>query len=102
MYSIAKYQKNYYANSDKLDAVTDDRGNILTFDSKNDAEKWIDDNGATSTEYYIAETSLVEYIGRDADGSQYDWDNCECDCGECDTCLQHMVLQDLALIKSNK
>lgn len=98
-YSIAQYIPEHYAHTDYLQPITDNKGNTLVFETKGAAEEWITENSTYDSEYYINETDLIEYIGRDADGSQYNWENCECGCGECDTCHQYMIMQDLEMIK---
>lgn len=98
-YSIAKYTPNYYANTDRLQPIENDRGKTLTFENKQDAQQYIDDNGCCDSEYYITDSEIVEYIGRDGDDSNYDWNDCECSCGNCNTCFQFKVLADLEMIK---
>jgi hypothetical protein len=60
-------------------------------------------------EYIIVDDSTAQYImdGRDSDLGNYDWDDCDCDknngdcCGECQTCLTHMIDEDRLYIKAN-
>lgn len=98
-YSIVQYIPEHYANTDYLQPITDEKGNTLTFDTIEIAREWITDNENYDSEYYIADTDLIEWIGRDGDDSRYNWDNCSCGCGECDTCHQYRVIQDLEMIK---
>lgn len=46
--------------------------------------------------YVIVDAQVADYIesGRYEDMSNYDWDDAECTCGECNKCIQMMIEQD--------
>lgn len=57
-------------------------------------------NEAGAPEYIIVEESIADYInsGRDGDMGAYNWD--DCDCGECNDCIQLMIDQDRDYIRA--
>ena len=60
-------------------------------------------------EYVIVDDCVADYIdgGRNSDGSNYDWDDNDCDknngdcCGECQQCIEMMIDQDREYVKAN-
>ena len=58
---------------------------------------------------YVIDDVTADYItgGRNADGSNYDWDNNACRrddgeaCGECNECIRMMIDQDREYIKTS-
>lgn len=98
-FSIAEYTPHYYADTDRISPLTGYNGVTLKFDNVHEARKYLSTKDQSGSEYFIADTSIVEYIGRDGDDSRYDWYDCECDCGKCNTCFQFKVIQDLEMIK---
>jgi hypothetical protein len=101
-FSVAQYIPEHYGNYDYLKPVTDNIGNTLTFESVDSANEWIAENSSCDSEYIVNDTDIIEYIGRDGDDSNYDWTDCSCDCGECNTCLQYKIFSDLNMIKNQK
>jgi hypothetical protein len=100
--SIAQYIQGYYGNCDYLKPVTDKTGNTLTYESIDSANKWIAENSNYDSEYIVNDTDIIDYIGRDGDETNYDWSDCSCNCGECNTCLQYKILSDLRMIKNKE
>lgn len=104
-YSIAKFTPKYYINVDRLAPLyrNDDNQQIFakTFETVESAKEWIENYTPCGSEYFVCESDIIDYIGRDGDDTNYDWDDCNCDCGECDICHQYKVDQDLQMIKDN-
>lgn len=69
----------------------------------NDETYYLDHNESGRPDYAIVNERDAEYIrsGRNEDMSNYDWDGAECDCGECRTCFEMMIIQDRDYIRSN-
>ncbi len=83
-----------------------EQGEAMPFDSIEEAKAWIEEaesdvyvtshNEAGRPEYMVVDERVYDYIsgGRNQDMSNYDWDGAECDCGECETCIDMMIDQD--------
>ncbi|NPU90210.1 MAG: hypothetical protein HPY87_10095 [Fervidobacterium sp.] len=63
----------------------------------------LDNNEYSRPDYYIIPDNVAYYVesGRFGDMSNYDWDNAECECGECNICLAMMIEQDRDYIVAN-
>jgi hypothetical protein len=105
---------NTYGKDEQANFVQDERHTeYVTYDRIEEAQAVIDDlesdvyvldhNEAGRPDYYIVDDGVAEYIatGRGYDGSNYNWDDCDCDCGDCDECLALMIDQDRQYIIDN-
>lgn len=84
------------------------------FDTIKEAENEIDElesgiyqlsnNEAGRPDYYIIDDNDADYLetGRNYDLSNYDWENAECDCGECNKCISMMIEQDRQFVIDNE
>lgn len=61
----------------------------------------LDHNESERPDYYVIDANSADYIidGRDGDFSNYNWDNANCDCGNCDDCFAMMADQDREFVK---
>ena len=113
---IAILKNVYYPDIQGKSAVTfvhtENDQNINYFDSieeaveekeKLESETYLlSNNEAGRPEYYIVNDNVGDYIlsGRNYDMSNYNWNDANCDCGECFKCFQMMIDQDRSYIKS--
>ena len=110
-YAIA-IVRDFYGPKQTIGFYSDERQYRVVFDTVKDAQEAIykiraeiyvlAHNESNSPTYYIIDENTAEYIatGRNSDMSNYDWDGCDCDCGECDECLEFMLEQDIQLVKN--
>lgn len=97
----------------------DERGNTEDYDTLAaardvvtglDQDIYVTGSGeAGRPEYYILEERDFDYMrsGRNGDGGNYDWGNCDCKadkgdcCGSCETCCLAMCDEDIEWIKTH-
>jgi hypothetical protein len=89
----------------------DDHDRPLMFANVADAQSWIDEvlsdgyclshNERAGAEYIIVDCETNAGFGHDneswclADMSNYNWDDAKCECGQCNTCINMMIAQDV-------
>lgn len=99
--SDEQYQTEYYDTFDEAKEKLEELDNDIYCTCNNEAGR---------PEYVIVDEDVADYIqsGRNSDGGNYDWDGCDCTrnngdcCGECQTCLDHMIDDDIAYIQNNQ
>ena len=59
-------------------------------------------NEYSRPDYIIVDANSAGWVfgGRNGDMSNYDWDDAECDCGECNVCIDMMNKQDTEYIET--
>ena len=110
-YAIA-IVRDFYGPQQTLGFYSDEKQDRVVFGTVEDAQEAIykiraeiyvlAHNESNSPTYYIVNENTAEYIttGRNSDMSNYDWDDWNCDCGECDECLEFMLKEDIQLVKN--
>lgn len=53
--------------------------------------------------YLVVDDVSADYVisGRGGDISNYNWEDADCDCGECSACFAMMIAQDRAFLQDN-
>lgn len=78
-------------------------------EAKAQIEKWNDEtyylshNESGRPTYLVVENVDADYVrsGRNQDMSNYDWDDADCECGECNVCCSMMIGQDREYLTQN-
>lgn len=110
MYKIAILRHAYYPDLQGLETVRFAEGEFETVDDaiatvrEMDGDIYIMEHGESGRPTLIVVDDVdADYVasGRNQDGSNYDWTVAECECGECAECLDMMIHQDRAYLRSN-
>lgn len=115
MYTIAVLRNVYQPDiqgESQPQFYTDNHGLIVEFETIEEAQalvaEWksgvivIGNNEYAAPDYHIVDVSTAEYVlsGRGGDMSNYEWEGCICECGECADCIGMMIEQDCDYIRS--
>lgn len=82
-----------------FDTIKDARAEI----NKRESETYYLQHGESGRPtLLVVDERTADYVecGRGQDMSNYDWDNAECGCGECNTCFEMMITQDRDYLRS--
>lgn len=76
---------------------------IAEVNERNGETYYLSHNESGRPTYVVVDDVDAEYVrsGRNGDMSNYDWDNADCDCGECNECCEMMIGQDREYLIKN-
>jgi hypothetical protein len=106
------YEPDIQGNN-RVRFIEDNNGDTEYYDTIHEAREAIEQlendryylthGEAARPDYYVVEDGIAAYImeGRGGDMSNYDWDDADCDCGDCNICIDMMMQQDREYVVDN-